>query len=273
SDRCDIELFQRSILEYGTCPDCHLQNTFICWCKSCNSERFRKNFMNWTSGDENINDLIREAQLSAESPWEILEFIPYDRLRDIIYLSSGGFSHIYKAIWIDSYIRKWDPNQNDWVRKKLRIHNWSYIYDTDTPTINSTIGRMVVLKSLKKFASKELLLTEVVNHLRSFKAARKIGSMIFPLVGITKNPMTLEYMVVMNNWLECHKKNKDIEEDSEVMQFRNADKKLKESSNLISHLRSKSYHPEASCNSRFLNPLPLSNMYKIKNGNDKITVN
>jgi len=31
-----------------------------------------------------------------------LEWIPYDRLKDIKYLDKGGFSTIYKAIWLDN---------------------------------------------------------------------------------------------------------------------------------------------------------------------------
>jgi len=31
-----------------------------------------------------------------------LKWIPYDRLKDIEYLDKGGFSIIYKAIWLDN---------------------------------------------------------------------------------------------------------------------------------------------------------------------------
>ncbi|CAG8765565.1 6753_t:CDS:1, partial [Dentiscutata heterogama] len=34
-------------------------------------------------------------------------------------------------------------------------------------------------------------------HLQSFKAARKIGSMLFPLLGVTKNPNTSKYIIVL----------------------------------------------------------------------------
>ena len=34
-------------------------------------------------------------------PNMIIEWIPYNKLRDVKYLTKGGFSEIYTAIWVD----------------------------------------------------------------------------------------------------------------------------------------------------------------------------
>ena len=36
---------------------------------------------------------------------QILEWIPYNRLKNIEYLDKGGFGTIYKAIWLDGPIK------------------------------------------------------------------------------------------------------------------------------------------------------------------------
>jgi hypothetical protein len=57
-----------------------------------------------TIGNKYIDKFIQEAQLKAGKPYEVIEWISYNRLRNIKYLIKGGFSIIYKAIWLDGYI-------------------------------------------------------------------------------------------------------------------------------------------------------------------------
>lgn len=40
-----------------------------------------------------------------------MEFVPYDRFENIELIADGGFSKIYKAIWIDGSITKWNEKQ------------------------------------------------------------------------------------------------------------------------------------------------------------------
>src|SRR6266511_409570 len=85
---------------YGSCSNCNQPNTFYEWCQSCNAKRFQQEFSQWTSGSLHIDEFIQEAQIKARSSNEVIEWIPYDRLRDIQFLARGGFSVIYKAIWL-----------------------------------------------------------------------------------------------------------------------------------------------------------------------------
>jgi hypothetical protein len=65
---------------------------------------FQNNFLNWTSGNNFIDKFIQESQLNAKYTNQILEWIPYNRLKNIEYVDKGGFGTIYKAIWLDGFI-------------------------------------------------------------------------------------------------------------------------------------------------------------------------
>ena len=100
------------------CKECKQPNTDNRWCQSCNSKRFQQNFKNWTSGNHNIDTLIKRAQLEAKNCKGVLEWIEYDRFENVKYLAKGGFGTTYKANWKDGYIYKWIYETNQWERHK-----------------------------------------------------------------------------------------------------------------------------------------------------------
>src|SRR5215469_3637680 len=56
---------------YGLCKECKQPNTsytidYIGWCQSCNCKRFQQNSQNWTSGNNDIDELIQRSQLNSE---------------------------------------------------------------------------------------------------------------------------------------------------------------------------------------------------------------
>ena len=85
------------------------------WCNPCNAKRFKDNFKNWTSGNENIDKLIQDNQINTKIS-KVLEWIPYERFQDITYLDKGGFGIVYKATWIDSHIKLYNPVIKEWDR-------------------------------------------------------------------------------------------------------------------------------------------------------------
>src|ERR1051325_6118890 len=100
---------------YGFCPECNKPNdTSDNWCQQCNAKRFQQDFPNWTSGNEYIDKFIQETQLNAMRSEVVLEWIPYNRLTNIKYLAKGGFSTVYKAIWLDGRIEEWNHDKNEW---------------------------------------------------------------------------------------------------------------------------------------------------------------
>ncbi len=81
----------------------------------------KQNFDKWTSRNEFIDKFIQESQLNAKHPDHILEWIPYNKLKNIEYLDKGGFSIIYKAIWIDGPIKKLSNNGRKFIRNNNLI--------------------------------------------------------------------------------------------------------------------------------------------------------
>src|SRR6266498_826876 len=137
-------------LEY---VDCNQPKTHVNWCQNCNPKRFQQEFSKWTSGNGHIDKFIQDAQLKAKSIFEFIEWIPYNRLRNIQYLAKGGFSTIYKAIWLDGQINAWDNENKKWDRYLKSLYDEDY-EDAKNENIksplneNETDGLHVVLKSL-----------------------------------------------------------------------------------------------------------------------------
>ncbi|EXX58636.1 hypothetical protein RirG_196130 [Rhizophagus irregularis DAOM 197198w] len=91
-------------------------------CESCGNDHcyvkhFQKNFISWTSGNDNIDKFIQDTQLSAHNDVRrVLEWIPYDKFHNIKRIAKGEFGKIYIANWIDGRIDKWDFENQNWKR-------------------------------------------------------------------------------------------------------------------------------------------------------------
>ena len=156
------------------CPDCNQPNTYYVeninesWCRNCNSKRFQRNFKKWTSGNKLIDNFIQDVQLKAEKHYDVIEWIPYNRIRNIQYLAKGGFSTIYKAIWLDGHIEEWDRKKRRWVRFSPELDCEDYEI-AKQGNVKSPLkkyeknGRCVVLKSLNNSSNiREDFLNEVI---------------------------------------------------------------------------------------------------------------
>uniref|UniRef100_U9UHY4 Uncharacterized protein n=1 Tax=Rhizophagus irregularis (strain DAOM 181602 / DAOM 197198 / MUCL 43194) TaxID=747089 RepID=U9UHY4_RHIID len=150
--------------------------------KICYAIRFQQNFKNWTSGNDNIDKFIQDTQLSAHDiAKEALEWIPYNRFYNIKYISKDEFGEVYRAKWSDGNIGSiyswksncWDDKNQNWERNNLNM--------------------FVNLKSLNS-----------PNDL-TFELAIKI-KIEYEFYGITQDPETKNYMMVLNN--KCKKCNK-----------------------------------------------------------------
>src|ERR1043165_924760 len=103
--------------ESDLCIECKQPYINYHWCQQCNTRRFQQDFSKWTSKNEFINKFIQEAQLNAKNSYEILEWIPYNKLSSIDYYDKGGFGEIHKAIWLDGPIYGWDFDKQQWYRQ------------------------------------------------------------------------------------------------------------------------------------------------------------
>ncbi|RHZ44894.1 hypothetical protein Glove_707g70 [Diversispora epigaea] len=140
--------------------------------ENSNEEFLNKMSFHLKSGNEKIDKFIQDAQLNAKWFTRKIEWIPYNRFKDIKEIAKGGFGTIYYAKWIDGYITGWDIEKKQWKR----------------------YGELeVVLKKFDNFEnSNEEFLNKMSFHLKSFETKRKNC-----FKGITKDPKTNKYMMVL----------------------------------------------------------------------------
>src|SRR5437016_1357351 len=63
------------------------------------------------SGNNVIDDFIRYTLTNYIKKEGRMEFVPYDRFKNIEFIAEGGFSKIYKATWIDGPIISWNDEK------------------------------------------------------------------------------------------------------------------------------------------------------------------
>ncbi|EXX57482.1 kinase-like domain-containing protein [Rhizophagus irregularis DAOM 181602=DAOM 197198] len=161
---------------YGTCWECKEPGTGELWCQSCNAKRFKENFKNWTSGNKDIDEFIQDSQLNAVSSKKCLEWITYEDLQDITYITRGGFGKVYSATWTKGFIIYWDIDNQEYYRSE---------------------NVKVALKSLDDSFDTNLdLLNEIKSYLHMYTWD------IIQYFGITQDPNSKEYMMVLE-YCEC----------------------------------------------------------------------
>jgi hypothetical protein len=98
------------------CENCNKECLATLYCEHCVRDYLKSKFSNWTSGNDDIDNLIQQCQIETLHPQMIVEWIPYDKLQNIEYLTKGGFSEIYTAIWIDGKYEEWDSKEQQLIR-------------------------------------------------------------------------------------------------------------------------------------------------------------
>ncbi|CAB4408577.1 unnamed protein product [Rhizophagus irregularis] len=70
------------------------------WCKECEINDLKLNFKNWTSGNDEIDDLIQKIQLETDYSEDIMfEWIPFIQFIDVKTIEENDATKIYSAIW------------------------------------------------------------------------------------------------------------------------------------------------------------------------------
>src|SRR3954452_20240358 len=90
------------------CENCNQECLAPLYCEFCVRNYLKANFSNWTSGNDDIDNLIQKCQMETLMPNKIVEWIPYNNLQNIKYLTKGGCSEIYTADWINGGYEEWD---------------------------------------------------------------------------------------------------------------------------------------------------------------------
>src|SRR5437764_8723803 len=127
---------------YGECLNCYRYNTNYSWCQSCDPQLLTEG---WTSSNRTVDDLIKITQLKATEYYNsyYLQWIPYDKLKNIEKIDEGGFATVYHATWINGwkYIDKQSKERiikdRDVALKKL--HNSQNVSDEFLNEVNEFI--------------------------------------------------------------------------------------------------------------------------------------
>ncbi|CAG8672639.1 10694_t:CDS:1, partial [Acaulospora colombiana] len=117
------------------CPSCNQQYTQRGWCQPCEAKRFKEDFHNWTSGNNELDQFIRLTQLNATAPQMFLEWIPYDKFEKIKEIKRGGFGIVYRATWDLGPKQYWD-NKKGWVREGEKQISLKRLYDSEKADSN-----------------------------------------------------------------------------------------------------------------------------------------
>jgi hypothetical protein len=87
------------------------------WCKPCQINYLKKNFANWTSENEKIDDFIQEMQLRINSKADVIfEWIPYNMFNSVKEIGKSDSATIYSAIWNDG-LSSYDNDKMELIRE------------------------------------------------------------------------------------------------------------------------------------------------------------
>ncbi|PKC55822.1 kinase-like protein [Rhizophagus irregularis] len=155
------------------CENCHDECLATLFCEHCVRNYLKSNFSNWTSENSNIDNLIQQCQMETLILNRIVEWIPYNNLQNINYLTKGGFSEIYTADWTDGRYNKWDSKEKQLKR----------------------LGSQSVI--LKKLENVESANRSWFEESRTHLSISNKYSLVVGCFGLTKNPSNGNYMLVM----------------------------------------------------------------------------
>ncbi|CAG8444975.1 4478_t:CDS:2 [Scutellospora calospora] len=160
--RCEKRLeFIKNCEQCKYLTKCEVEAPLIC--NDCLHEVLEREFTNWTSGNLLVNKFIQKAQRSL-SYIRYPEWILYSFFTGIECVKRGEFGAAFSAIWIQG------------AKKHEKLDNKSYYFRSDPCA--------VVLKTLKDMEQFSFLEKQFRNKY------------CCNLYGVTKNPSTLEYMLV-----------------------------------------------------------------------------
>ena len=109
-------------------------NTSRSWCQSCDPKLLTEG---WTSGNETLDELIKNTQLKATKYHysNHLQWIPYNDLTNIEKIGEDGFATISKATWLNG-AKNTDRTSKDRTVALKKLHNSQNISDEFLNEVN-----------------------------------------------------------------------------------------------------------------------------------------
>ncbi|RHZ80159.1 hypothetical protein Glove_139g113 [Diversispora epigaea] len=140
------------------------------YCDLCTIDHFTQEFPTWSSGNTDIDRIIKECQIHYGYS---LQWVSYDNFRDIEFIAEGGYGSVHSTLLEKGVKRYWDLNKSE----------WDY----------SNVGDKVALKEIKD--SKD----DVSKFLKEVQNIQLVSDLLYITIclGISKNPKTQNYIIVM----------------------------------------------------------------------------
>ncbi|RGB28563.1 hypothetical protein C1646_796863 [Rhizophagus diaphanus] len=83
------------------CENCNLECLATSYCEYCVRNYLKEDFSNWTSGNDDIDNLIQKCQMETLMPNTVVEWIPYSNL---------------ETGWINGNYDEWDSEKKQLTR-------------------------------------------------------------------------------------------------------------------------------------------------------------
>ncbi|GBB85137.1 hypothetical protein RclHR1_01170021 [Rhizophagus clarus] len=150
--------YHKVLFNEGTkriCENCHDECLATLFCEHCVRNYLKENFSNWTSGNNDIDDLIQQCQSEILSPDKIVEWIPYNKFENINFLTKGGCSEIYTADWINGSYDEWDSKEKQLKRFGDQVVYW-----------HSYVGNFIWSITFINFENDYYLAMNIINGMR-----------------------------------------------------------------------------------------------------------
>ncbi|UZO02772.1 uncharacterized protein OCT59_021251 [Rhizophagus irregularis] len=129
------------------------------------------------SGNNTIDDFIRNTQINLVKNHGKMEFVPYDQFTNVEFIAEGGFSKIYKATWIDGPVINYSNTRD------IRKQNYTVVLKKLNNSNNTTSKELNELKVFYDYSSK----------LKNNNGYKNIGKYF----GITQDPNSQDIMIIM----------------------------------------------------------------------------
>jgi hypothetical protein len=127
----------------STCEKCCSKYTNVAynWCKPCQINKLKENFMKWTSENKEIDDIIKEQQIKIKTHHDIIiEWIPYNKFNII---KKIGGSNYPIAIWNEGPLKF---NKNTKKYERISKEKVALIYKNNSVNIINEFSNEVNIK-------------------------------------------------------------------------------------------------------------------------------
>ncbi|CAB4428152.1 unnamed protein product [Rhizophagus irregularis] len=161
-----------NISNHKNCSYCNKPFTKKLWCKECDPFMMIEG---WSSGNNEIDKFIKDTIYGARNEdRKFLEWVPFDKFKDINQIGEGGFSKVYSATWIDgpkAIYGKYDEGLKNRKSEPIKV-------------------------ALKRLNGSENMSAEYLNEIKILWDLCQIEDGGLSFYGMTKDPETEELIII-----------------------------------------------------------------------------